>query len=219
MVLVTGSDYMETFDRLLQLNLQSVQEREIVRIILVCAGRVSVAEIGLILGKAVQPVLLSSADPAVPQQAVAPLHPPVVVPGHLQIHPGLLRREVAQSGDSLFKYPLSFAFTSFMVDLIRNFVLSLSMLRIVDFGKHDSKTTYFLEVMLVDFLEKADDQILPACIARVGTGVDLITVRDGLMVFLKSHMKPLLEEKPALRSRMRKMLKYLDRVGSNDDEE
>ena len=66
-----------------------------------------------------------------------------------------------------------------MVDLIRNFVLSLSMRRIVDFGKHDSKTTYFL----------------------------------------KSHMKPLLEEKPALRSRMRKMLKYLDRVGSNDDEE
>lgn len=53
MVLVTGSDYMETFDRLLQLNLQSVQEREIVHIILVCAGRVSVAEIGLILGKAV----------------------------------------------------------------------------------------------------------------------------------------------------------------------
>ena len=52
-VLVTGSDYMETFDRLLQLNLQSVQEREIVRIILVCAGRVGVAEIGLILGKAV----------------------------------------------------------------------------------------------------------------------------------------------------------------------
>ena len=106
-----------------------------------------------------------------------------------------------------------------MVDLIRNFVLSLSMLRIVDFGKHDSKTTYCLEVMLVDCLEKADDQILPACSARVGTGVDLITVRDGLMVFLKSHMKPLLEEKPALRSRMRKMLKYLDRVGSNDDEE
>ena len=53
MVLVTGSDYMETFDRLLQLNLQSVQEREIVRILLVCAGRVGAAEIGLILGKAV----------------------------------------------------------------------------------------------------------------------------------------------------------------------
>lgn len=31
---------MEAFDRLLQLNLQNVQEREIVRIILLCAGRV-----------------------------------------------------------------------------------------------------------------------------------------------------------------------------------
>ena len=37
---MTSSDYMEAFDRLLQLNLQSVQEREIIRIILVCAGRV-----------------------------------------------------------------------------------------------------------------------------------------------------------------------------------
>lgn len=40
MVLVSSSDYMEAFDRLLQLNLQSIQEREIVRIILLCAGRV-----------------------------------------------------------------------------------------------------------------------------------------------------------------------------------
>jgi singapore isolate B (sub-type 7) whole genome shotgun sequence assembly, scaffold_1 len=39
-VIITGSDYMETFDKLLQLNLQSVQEREIIRIILVCAARV-----------------------------------------------------------------------------------------------------------------------------------------------------------------------------------
>lgn len=31
---------MEAFDRLLQLNLQPVQEREIIRIILLCAGRV-----------------------------------------------------------------------------------------------------------------------------------------------------------------------------------
>lgn len=37
---MTSSDYMEAFDRLLQLNLQPVQEREIIRIILVCAGRV-----------------------------------------------------------------------------------------------------------------------------------------------------------------------------------
>lgn len=39
-VIITGSDYMETFDKLLQLNLQSVQEREIIRIILVCVARV-----------------------------------------------------------------------------------------------------------------------------------------------------------------------------------
>ena len=41
-VIITGSDYMETFDKLLQLNLQSVQEREIIRIILVCVARVGV---------------------------------------------------------------------------------------------------------------------------------------------------------------------------------
>lgn len=46
MVLVTGSDYMETFDRLLQLNLQSVQEREIIRVILLCVARVKVQELG-----------------------------------------------------------------------------------------------------------------------------------------------------------------------------
>ena len=45
-VLVTGSDYMETFDRLLQLNLQSVQEREIIRVILLCVARVKVQELG-----------------------------------------------------------------------------------------------------------------------------------------------------------------------------
>ena len=39
-VIVTSSDYMEAFDRLLQLNLQNIQEREIVKIILLCAGRV-----------------------------------------------------------------------------------------------------------------------------------------------------------------------------------
>lgn len=37
---------METFDRLLQLNLQSVQEREIIRIILVCAARVRLPKSG-----------------------------------------------------------------------------------------------------------------------------------------------------------------------------
>lgn len=41
-VLVSSADYMEAFDRLLQLNLQSVQEREIIKIILLCAGRVGI---------------------------------------------------------------------------------------------------------------------------------------------------------------------------------
>ena len=39
-VIITGTDYMQTFDRLLQLNLQGIQEREIIRVIMVCAGRV-----------------------------------------------------------------------------------------------------------------------------------------------------------------------------------
>lgn len=39
-VIITGSDYMETFDKLLKLNLPSVQEREIIRIVLVCVARV-----------------------------------------------------------------------------------------------------------------------------------------------------------------------------------
>ena len=39
---MTSEDYMEAFDRLLQLNLQSVQEREIIRIILICAARVAI---------------------------------------------------------------------------------------------------------------------------------------------------------------------------------
>ena len=77
-------------------------------------------------------------------------------------------------------------------------MLSLSILRIVDFGKHDKKTIYFLEVMITDFLENADDQNLLACVSRVGIGADFITVRDGLLLFLKSHMKPLVEDKPAL---------------------
>ena len=216
-VLVTGSDYMETFDRLLQLNLQSVQEREIIRIILVCAARVRCAKIGSVLGKAVQPVLLSAFDAAVSQQAVAPLHTTAVVSGHLQIHPGLLGGEAEESRHPPFQYPIPFDEQFLTADLIRKFVLSLSILRIVDFGKHDKKTIYFLEVMITDFLENADDQNLLACVSRVGIGADFITVRDGLLLFLKSHMKPLVEDKPALKSRMRKMAKYLDRLGMNED--
>ena len=108
MVLVTGSDYMETFDRLLQLNLQSGQEREIIRIILVCAARVRCAKIGSVLGKAVQPVLLSAFDAAVSQQAVAPLHATAVVSGHLQIHPGLFGGEAEESRHPPFQYPIPF---------------------------------------------------------------------------------------------------------------
>lgn len=101
-------------------------------------------------------------------------------------------------------------------DLLQNFVLSMSILKIIDFTQIDPQTEYFLTQFLVNFLVTASDEVFAACIARIGSGMEKMPVRDGLMVFLKSTLKPKVEDKPALKSKVKKMIKYLDRLGSLD---
>lgn len=98
--------------------------------------------------------------------------------------------------------------------MVQNFVLSLSILRIIDFTQLDENTEYFLSQFLIHFLSISTDDIFAACIARIGSDPDKMTVRDGLMVFLKSSIKPRVGDKPALKERVKKMCKYLDRLGS-----
>lgn len=77
----------------------------------------------------------------------------------------------------------------------------------------------FLIHFLLDFLVNANDDVFAACIARIGSGADRMGIRDGLMIFLKSTMKPLVSEKPALKSRVKKMSNYLDRLGNIEFDE
>lgn len=103
--------------------------------------------------------------------------------------------------------------------MVQNFVLSLSMLRIIDFSQLSSNTEYFLSHFLVNFLTVSNDDVFAACVARIGSDADKMDVRDGLMVFLKTYLKPRVEDKPALKDRVKKMIKYLDRLGSMAFEE
>lgn len=92
----------------------------------------------------------------------------------------------------------------------------MSILKIIDFTQIDPQTELFLTQFLVNFLVTASDEVFAACIARIGSGAEKMPVRDGLMVFLKSTLKPKVEDKPALKSKVKKMIKYLDRLGSLD---
>ena len=106
-----------------------------------------------------------------------------------------------------------------MIDLVQNFVLSLSVLKIIDFSSLDQSTEYFLSQFLIDFLVNAKEDVFAACIARIGSGAEKIGIRDGLMVFLKSNLLPRVEEKKELRARVKKMIRYLDQLGSIEIEE
>lgn len=92
----------------------------------------------------------------------------------------------------------------------------MSILKIIDFTQIDPQTEFFLTQFLVNFLVTVSDEVFAACIARIGSGMEKMPVRDGLMVFLKSTLKPKVEDKPALKSKVKKMIKYLDRLGSLD---
>lgn len=105
------------------------------------------------------------------------------------------------------------------VHCIQNFILSLSMLKIIDFSDMNKKTESFLIQFLLDFLVNSNDDTFAACIARIGSGADRMGIRDGLMVFLKSTMKPLVADKPALKSRVKKMSTYLDRLANLEFDE
>lgn len=100
--------------------------------------------------------------------------------------------------------------------MVQNFVLSISILRIIDFAQLDANTEYFLSQFIVNFLTVSTDDVFAACVARIGSDPDKMAVRDGLIVFLKSYIKPRVEDKPALKERVKKMCKYLDRLGSID---
>ena len=102
---------------------------------------------------------------------------------------------------------------------MQNFILSLAMLKIIDFTDMNKQTETFLVHFLLDFLVNANDDTFAACVARIGSGVDRMGIRDGLMVFLKSTMKPLVADKPALKSRVKKMNTYLDRLGNLEFDE
>ena len=106
--------------------------------------------------------------------------------------------------------------TTLTSDLLQNFVLSMSILKIIDFTQIDPQTEFFLTQFLVNFLVTVSDEVFAACIARIVSGMEKMPVRDGLMVFLKSTLKPKVEDKPALKSKVKKMIKYLDRLGSLD---
>lgn len=93
------------------------------------------------------------------------------------------------------------------------------MLKIIDFSKMNKQLESFLIHFLLDFLVNANDDVFAACIARIGSGADRMGIRDGLMIFLKSTMKPLVSEKPALKSRVKKMSNYLDRLGNIEFDE
>ena len=99
---------------------------------------------------------------------------------------------------------------------MQNFVLSMGILKIVDFTQIDSQLEYFLTQFLINFLVTSNDEVFAACIARIGSGTEKMPVRDGLMVFLKSTLKPKVEDKPTLKSKVKKMIKYLDRLGNID---
>ena len=66
----------------------------------------------------------------------------------------------------------------------------MSILRIIDFAQLDANTEYFLSQFIVNFLTVSTDDVFAACVARIGSDPDKMAVRDGLIVFLKSYIKP-----------------------------
>ena len=181
-VLMSSSDYLEAFERLLKLGLKGSQRREILRVLMHCCGlsRRYNPYFGLVAKqectydhRAKFTLQLCFWD-AIKQFGDATVEGPTKRPKTVN----KARRKLSNLAQLL-------------ADLTRDFHLSLGVLKIVDVLELPPDTIFFLRTFFSVLLRTAEPKKLEAVFRRIGATKDCSALLHSVSIFFKSHLADL----------------------------
>lgn len=190
-VIIMGSeDYLNAFEQLQKLNLNNVQQREVIHILLDCCGQ----------EKQYNPYYAFLAQ-------------------HLCSFNHSYKFTIQLSYWDFFKEIDNFPvrkianYAKLLSHLLLKFTLSFGILKTLQFSNLSKQTKMFLVVLLKDFLNQASKEVIGQSVTRLAVGLDNSVVRNGLLVFLHTF-KDVAKTYPEIYDKYKLMKKLLDEISA-----
>ena len=190
-ILLTSKDFVDAYERLNQLNLKDLQQREAIKVLMECSSREKTFNpyYGLL---ATQLCKFNSSNRYTFQVSFW---------------------DFLSEIDS-YK-PLKIVNTAkLMAFLIQQYTLSLSMLKKIDFSSLSEKSILFFNEFFKVLIQTSSEETLNRIISRISVGQDQTLVCDGINLFLKMYFFKFVQEEGQILDRAKNLSKQLDRMSS-----
>lgn len=183
-----AANYEEAVERIGQLGLREVQQREIPRVVLHCCGQ----------ERAFNPFYAHVVERLADGDAKARFTLQLCFWDTFKMLPSMSTRRGANLARML-------------AQLVANDVLTLAVLKPVDFGGLHKRQVLFFRVFFAALLTRVDEKGVQQLAVRLAATKALGAVRDGITVFLQLHMGSAASHKE-LKAQSRLLRKTLDQV-------
>ncbi|KAJ0014771.1 hypothetical protein Pint_20049 [Pistacia integerrima] len=190
-IIMTAEDYIDTIEKLLRLDLPAKQDREIIRVLMVCCLHEKHFN-------KYYTVLASK------------------LCEHDKNHKFTLQYCIWDYFNELESMPLikSMHLAKFVAEMIACFNLSLGVLKPIDFSNPivltNKRIVHFR--MLFEYIFECPDNLVSKIFDRIAVNPDLEILRDGIMLFIKEHVVRTNKELASKFKIAKKALKYVQPV-------
>ena len=178
-VLMSSTDYLEAFERLLKLGLKGPQKREICRVLLYCCG----------VSKRYNPYFALVAK----QQCQYDHRTKFTLQLCFWDAFKLFGNDVKTSPSSAQRKLMNYA--RLLSDMTKDFHLSLGVLKVIDVLSLTPDSIFFLKAFFFDLMETCDEKTLEAVFRRISTTKDCEILLNSISVFFKTQMGSFKDEK------------------------